>query len=164
MNGAQVIDIYMDDAMLDGEEAMSTFVKLIGSEPDIARVPVMVDSSKWEIVVAGLKCLQGRSIVNSISLKEGEAEMIDRALEAKRFGAAVVVMAFDEDGQADSYERMIDICKRSYAVLTEKAGFAPEDIVFDPNIFPIATGIKEHDNFSKATSTPSKRSRKSCRT
>ena len=149
MNGAQVIDINMDDAMLDGEEAMSTFVKLIGSEPDIARVPVMVDSSKWEIVVAGLKCLQGRSIVNSISLKEGEAEMIDRALEAKRFGAAVVVMAFDEDGQADSYERMIDICKRSYAVLTEKAGFAPEDIVFDPNIFPIATGIKEHDNFSK---------------
>jgi len=149
MNGAQIIDINMDDAMLEGAEAMSTFIKLIGSEPDIARVPVMVDSSKWEIIVAGLKCLQGRSIVNSISLKEGEAEMIDHALEAKRFGAAVVVMAFDENGQADSYERMIEICKRSYKVLTEKAGFAAEDIVFDPNIFPIATGIREHDNFSK---------------
>jgi 5-methyltetrahydrofolate--homocysteine methyltransferase len=149
MNGAQIIDINMDDAMLDGEDAMRTFVNLISSEPDIARVPVMVDSSKWEIVTAGLKCLQGRSIVNSISLKEGEAEMIEHALEAKRFGAAVVVMAFDEDGQADSFDRMIEICKRSYQVLTEKAGFAPEDIVFDPNIFPIATGIKEHDNFSK---------------
>ena len=149
MNGAQIIDINMDDAMLDGEEAMRTFVNLIGSEPDIARVPVMVDSSKWEIVVAGLKCLQGRSIVNSISLKEGEAEMIAHAREAKRFGAAVVVMAFDEDGQADSFERMIEICTKSYKVLTEKAGFAAEDIVFDPNIFPIATGIKEHDNFSK---------------
>ena len=149
MNGAQIIDINMDDAMLDGEDAMRTFVNLIASEPDIARVPVMVDSSKWEIVVAGLKCLQGRSIVNSISLKEGEAEMIEHAQEAKRFGAAVVVMAFDEQGQAENYDRMIEICKRSYQVLTEKAGFAPEDIVFDANIFPIATGIKEHDNFSK---------------
>ncbi|MBO6949962.1 MAG: methionine synthase [Rhodospirillales bacterium] len=149
MNGAQVIDINMDDAMLDGVEAMRTFVNLISSEPDIARVPVMVDSSKWEIVTSGLKCLQGRSIVNSISLKEGEEEMIEHAQEAKRFGAAVVVMAFDETGQADSYARMVEICKRSYKVLTEKVDFAPEDIVFDPNIFPIATGIKEHDNFSK---------------
>ncbi len=149
VNGAQVIDINMDDAMLDGEDAMRTFVNLISSEPDIARVPVMVDSSKWEIVTAGLRCLQGRSIVNSISLKEGEAEMIEHAQEARRFGAAVVVMAFDEKGQADSYERMIEICKRSYKVLTETVGFAPEDIVFDPNIFPIATGIPEHDNFSK---------------
>jgi 5-methyltetrahydrofolate--homocysteine methyltransferase len=149
LNGAQIIDINMDDAMLEGADAMRTFVNLISSEPDIARVPVMVDSSKWEIITAGLKCLQGRSIVNSISLKEGEAEMIRYAREAQRFGAAVVVMAFDETGQADSYERMIEICKRSYAVLTEKVGFAPEDIVFDPNIFPIATGIKEHDNFSK---------------
>lgn len=149
MNGAQVIDINMDDAMLDGVDAMRTFVNLISSEPDIARVPVMVDSSKWEIVTAGLKCLQGRSIVNSISLKEGEAEMIEHAQEAKRYGAAVVVMAFDEKGQADNYERMVEICKRSYKVLTEKVNFSPEDIVFDPNIFPIATGIKEHDNFSK---------------
>lgn len=148
LNGAQIIDINMDDAMLDGAEAMRTFVNLISSEPDIARVPVMVDSSKWEIVTAGLKCLQGRSIVNSISLKEGEEEMIRYAREAERFGAAVVVMAFDETGQADSYERMVAICKRSYAVLTEKVGFQPEDIVFDANIFPIATGIKEHDNFS----------------
>lgn len=149
LNGAQIIDINMDDAMLEGVEAMRTFVNLIASEPDIARVPVMIDSSKWEIVTAGLKCLQGRSIVNSISLKEGEDELIEHAREALRFGAAVVVMAFDEQGQADSYERMIEICTRCYKVLTEKVGFAPEDIVFDANIFPIATGIKEHDNFSK---------------
>ncbi len=149
MNGAQIVDVNMDDAMLDGVEAMRTFLNLIASEPDIARVPIMVDSSKWEIVVEGLKCLQGRSVVNSISLKEGEAEMIEHAKEAMRYGAAVVVMAFDEDGQADSYDRMIEICTRSYKVLTEDAGFPPEDIVFDPNIFPIATGIKEHDNFSK---------------
>ena len=148
-NGAQVIDVNMDDAMLDGAEAMRTFLNLIASEPDIARVPVMIDSSKWEIIVAGLKCLQGRNIVNSISLKEGEEEMIAHAREAMRFGAAVIVMAFDETGQADSYQRMVDICTRCYRVLTEKAGFPPEDIVFDPNIFPIATGIKEHDNFSK---------------
>lgn len=149
MNGAQIVDVNMDDAMLDGVEAMRTFLFLVSSEPDIARVPMMVDSSKWEIVVEGLKCLQGRSIVNSISLKEGEDEMIAHAREARRFGAGVVVMAFDEDGQADSYDRMIEICRRSYQVLTEKAGFPPQDIVFDPNIFPIATGIKEHDNFSK---------------
>lgn len=149
INGAQIVDINMDDAMLDGVEAMRTFLFLISSEPDIARVPMMVDSSKWEIVIEGLKCLQGRSIVNSVSLKEGEEELIAHAREAMRFGAGVVVMAFDEDGQADSYERMIEICTKTYKVLTEKAGFPPEDIVFDPNIFPIATGIKEHDNFSK---------------
>lgn len=148
-NGAQIVDVNMDDAMLEGTEAMRTFINLIASEPDIARVPFMIDSSDWNIVLAGLKCLQGRGIVNSISLKEGESEMIAHAREAKRFGAAVVVMAFDENGQADSYERMVEICHRSYQVLTEKADFAPEDIVFDPNIFPIATGIKEHDNFSK---------------
>lgn len=149
INGAQIVDVNMDDAMLDGVEAMRTFLFLVSSEPDIARVPIMVDSSKWEIVVEGLKCLQGRSIVNSISLKEGEDELIEHAREAMRHGAGVVVMAFDEDGQADSYERMIEICTKTYKVLTEKAGFPPEDIVFDPNIFPIATGIKEHDNFSK---------------
>ena len=149
MNGAQVIDVNMDDAMLDGADAMRTFLQLIASEPDISRVPVMVDSSNWDIIAAGLRCLQGRSIVNSISLKEGEDEMVARATEAMRFGAAVVVMAFDEKGQADSFERMVEICRRSYKVLTEKAGFPGEDIVFDPNIFPIATGIKEHDNFSK---------------
>ena len=148
-NGAQIIDVNMDDAMLDGIEAMRTFLFLIAAEPDIARVPIMVDSSKWEIVTAGLRCLQGRSIVNSISLKEGEEELIEHAKEAMRFGAAVVVMAFDETGQADSYERMVAICTRTYKVLTEKAGFPAEDIVFDPNIFPIATGITEHDNFSK---------------
>ena len=149
INGAQIVDVNMDDAMLDGVEAMRTFLFLVSSEPDIARVPMMVDSSKWEIVIEGLKCLQGRSIVNSISLKEGEEELITHAREAMRFGAGVVVMAFDEDGQADSYDRMIEICTKTYKVLTEKAGFPPEDIVFDPNIFPIATGIKEHDNFSK---------------
>ncbi len=147
-NGAQIVDVNMDDAMLDGIEAMRTFLFMIAAEPDISRVPVMVDSSKWEIVTAGLRCLQGRSIVNSISLKEGEEELIEHAREAMRFGAAVVVMAFDETGQADSYERMVAICTRTYKVLTEKAGFPPEDIVFDANIFPIATGIKEHDNFS----------------
>ena len=149
INGAQIVDVNMDDAMLDGVEAMRTFLFLVSSEPDIARVPMMVDSSKWEIVIEGLKCLQGRSIVNSISLKEGEEELITHAREAMRFGAGVVVMAFDEDGQADSYDRMIEICTKTYKVLTQKAGFPPEDIVFDPNIFPIATGIKEHDNFSK---------------
>ncbi len=148
-NGAQVIDVNMDDAMLEGVEAMTTFLNMIASEPDIARVPVMVDSSKWEIVTAGLRCLQGKGIVNSISLKEGEAEFVEHAKEALRLGAAVVVMAFDEKGQADSYARMVEIAKRSYRILTEDVGFPPEDIIIDPNIFPIATGIKEHDNFSK---------------
>ncbi|TCS64939.1 methionine synthase [Varunaivibrio sulfuroxidans] len=147
-NGAQIIDVNMDDAMLDAEKAMVTFLNLIASEPDISRVPIMIDSSKWEVVVSGLKCVQGKGVVNSISLKEGEDAFVARAHDILRFGAAVVVMAFDEDGQADGYRRMIDICRRSYAILTEKVGFPAEDIIFDPNIFPIATGIDEHRNFS----------------
>jgi len=147
--GAQIIDINMDDALLDGEAAMTTFVNLIAAEPDISRVPVMLDSSKFSIIQAGLKCLQGKGVVNSISLKEGEDAFIEQAREVLRFGTAVVVMAFDEDGQADNYESMVAICTRSYKVLTEIVGFAPEDIIFDANIFPIATGIEEHNNFSK---------------
>jgi 5-methyltetrahydrofolate--homocysteine methyltransferase len=142
--GAQIIDINMDEGMLDGVHAMTTFLNLIASEPDIARVPVMIDSSKWEIIEAGLKVTQGKSIVNSISLKEGEENFISHAKKVKRYGAAVIVMAFDEDGQADTYERRIEICKRSYDILVEKVGFPPEDIIFDPNIFPVATGMEEH--------------------
>ncbi|MBT6407382.1 MAG: methionine synthase, partial [Rhodospirillaceae bacterium] len=156
-NGAQIIDINVDDAMLDAEAEMSTFLKLVASEPDISRVPVMIDSSKWPVVIAGLKCIQGKGVVNSISLKEGEDEFKAHAREVLRFGAAVVVMAFDDKGQADSYERMIEICTRSYKILTEEVGFPATDIIFDPNIFPIATGIEEHRNFSvdyiKATKT-----------
>lgn len=144
--GAQIIDINMDEGMIDGKEAMVKFLNLIAAEPDIARVPVMIDSSKWEIIEAGLKCLQGKGIVNSISLKEGEAAFIDHAKKIKRYGAAVVVMAFDENGQADSYERRIEICERSYRILTETVHFPPEDIIFDPNIFPVATGMEEHNN------------------
>jgi len=147
--GAQIIDINMDDALLDGEAAMTTFVNLIAAEPDISRVPVMLDSSKFSIIRAGLKCLQGKGVVNSISLKEGEGPFIEQAREVLRYGAAVVVMAFDENGQADNYERMVSICRRSYKVLTETVGFHPEDIIFDANIFPIATGIEDHNNFSK---------------
>ena len=147
-NGAQMIDVNMDEAMLDSEEAMVTFLNLVASEPDISRVPVVIDSSKWSVIEAGLKCVQGKGVVNSISLKEGEEAFIDRAREILRYGAAVVVMAFDEKGQADSCERMVEICTRSYDVLTEKVGFPPEDIILDPNIFPIATGIEEHRNFS----------------
>ncbi|MHA3787741.1 methionine synthase [Flavobacterium hauense] len=142
--GAQIIDINMDEGMLDGVHAMTTFLNLIASEPDIARVPVMIDSSKWEIIEAGLKVTQGKSIVNSISLKEGEDLFIEHARKVRRYGAAVIVMAFDEVGQADTYERRIEICKRSYDVLVDKVGFAPEDIIFDPNIFPVATGMEEH--------------------
>ncbi len=147
-DGAQVIDINMDEGMLDSLEAMVTFLNLIASEPDISRVPIMVDSSKWEIIEAGLKCIQGKPIVNSISLKEGEADFIEKAKLCKKYGAAVVVMAFDEDGQADTEARKNEICKRSYDVLVEKAGFAPEDIIFDPNIFAVATGIDEHNNYA----------------
>ena len=147
-NGAQVIDVNMDDAMLDGEAAMKKFLNLVAAEPDISRVPVMVDSSKFSIIEAGLKCLQGKGVVNSISLKEGEDAFIAQAREVMRYGAAVVVMAFDEQGQADTCERMVGICQRSYKILTETVGFPPEDIIFDANIFPIATGIEEHDNFS----------------
>ncbi len=147
-NGAQIIDVNIDDAMLDAEKEMHTFLNLVASEPDISRVPVMIDSSKFSVIVAGLKCVQGKGIVNSISMKEGEEIFAQQAREVRRYGAAVIVMAFDENGQADSYQRMIDICQRSYTVLTEVVGFPPEDIIFDPNIFPIATGIDEHRNFS----------------
>ena len=144
--GAQIIDINMDEGMIDGKAAMVKFLNLIASEPDIARVPVMIDSSKWEIIEAGLKCVQGKGVVNSISLKEGEENFLKQARLIKRYGAAVVVMAFDENGQADSYERRIQICKRSYDLLVNKIQFAPQDIIFDPNIFPVATGMIEHNN------------------
>ena len=145
--GAQVIDVNMDEGMLDGEQAMIEFLNLVASEPEIAKVPVMVDSSKWDIMVAGLKRMQGKGLVNSISLKEGEENFINQARELRRLGAAVTIMAFDEEGQADTFERKIEICERAYKVLTEKAGFPGEDIVFDPNIFAIATGIEEHNNY-----------------
>jgi len=147
-NGAQVIDINMDEAMLDSQAAMDRFLKLIASEPDIARVPIMLDSSKWEVIEAGLKCIQGKGIVNSISMKEGEAAFLRQARLARRYGAAVVVMAFDEAGQADTLTRKIEICARAYRLLTEQAAFPAEDIIFDPNIFAIATGIEEHNNFA----------------
>lgn len=147
-NGAQIIDINMDEGMLESKEAMVKFLNLIASEPDISRVPVMIDSSKWDIIEAGLQCVQGKSIVNSISLKEGEESFIKYARLVRQYGAAVVVMAFDEDGQADTFERKVEICTRSYKVLTEKVGFPPEDIIFDPNIFAVATGIEEHNNYA----------------
>lgn len=146
-NGAQIIDINMDEGMLESKEAMIEFLKLIASEPDISRVPIMVDSSKWDVIEEGLRCIQGKSVVNSISLKEGEEEFITKAKSCMRYGAAAVVMAFDEDGQADTFERKIEICKRSYDVLTS-IGFPPEDIIFDPNIFAVATGIDEHANYA----------------
>ena len=146
-NGAQVIDVNMDEGLLDSAKAMVEFLNLVAAEPDIARVPVMIDSSKFEVIEAGLKCVQGKPIVNSISLKEGEAAFIDHARTVMRYGAAVVVMAFDEQGQADTRERKIEICARAYRILTEEVGFAPEDIIFDPNIFAIATGIEEHNNY-----------------
>ena len=146
-DGAQIIDVNMDDAMLDGVAAMKRYLNLLASEPDVARVPFMIDSSKWEIIEAGLKCVQGKAIVNSISLKEGEDVFIRQARRIKRYGAAVVVMAFDEKGQADTYERRIQICQRSYDILVNQVRFNPQDIVFDPNIFPVATGIPEHDNY-----------------
>ncbi len=134
--------------MLDGEAAMERFLNLIAAEPDISRVPVMIDSSKWPIIEAGLKCVQGKGIVNSITLKEGEEKFLEQATLVRRYGAAVVVMAFDENGQADTCERKIEICKRSYRILTEQVGFPPEDIIFDPNIFAVATGIEEHNNYA----------------
>ena len=147
-NGAQVIDINMDEAMLDSKAAMVRFLNLIAGEPEIARVPIMVDSSKWEVIEAGLKCIQGKGIVNSISLKEGEAQFKHQANLVRRYGAAAVVMAFDEKGQADTYQRKVEICERAYKILVEQVGFAPEDIIFDPNIFAIATGIEEHNNYA----------------
>jgi 5-methyltetrahydrofolate--homocysteine methyltransferase len=147
-NGAQVIDINMDEAMLDSKAAMVRFLNLIASEPDIARVPIMIDSSKWEVIEAGLRCIQGKGIVNSISMKEGEAEFRRQATLVRRYGAAAVVMAFDEQGQADTYQRKIQICERAYRLLVDEVGFPPEDIIFDPNIFAIATGIEEHNNYA----------------
>src|SRR6202051_5200888 len=147
-NGAQIIDVNMDEGMLDSQAAMAKFLSLIAGEPDIARVPVMIDSSKWSVIEAGLKCVQGKAIVNSISLKEGEDAFLTHARLCVRYGAAVVVMAFDEKGQADTIERKVAICERAYALLTERIGFAPEDIIFDPNIFAVATGIEEHNRYS----------------
>ena len=146
-NGAQIIDINMDEAMLDSVAAMDRFLKLIASEPDISRVPIMLDSSKWEVIEAGLKCIQGKGIVNSISMKEGEAKFLEQAKLARRYGAAVIVMAFDEQGQADTFARKTEICQRAYELLLS-IGFPAEDIIFDPNIFAIATGIEEHNNYA----------------
>jgi 5-methyltetrahydrofolate--homocysteine methyltransferase len=146
-NGAQIIDINMDEAMLDSQKAMVTFLNLLAAEPDISRVPVMIDSSKWSVIDAGLKCVQGKAIINSISLKEGEAEFLEHAKLARRYGAAVIVMAFDESGQADTLQRKVDICTRCYRFLVDQVGFPPEDIIFDPNIFAVATGIEEHNNY-----------------
>jgi len=147
-NGAQILDVNMDEGMIDSEKAMVRFLNLIMSEPDIARIPVMVDSSRWSVIEAGLQCLQGKGVVNSISLKEGEAAFIEHALKVRRYGAAAVVMAFDEIGQADTCARKVEICTRAYRILTEQVGFAPEDIIFDPNIFAVATGIEQHDNYA----------------
>jgi 5-methyltetrahydrofolate--homocysteine methyltransferase len=147
-SGAQIIDVNMDDALLEGVKAMTTYLNLLQSEPDIARIPVMIDSSKFEIIEAGLKCVQGKCIVNSISMKEGEAKFIEQAYICKAFGAAVIVMAFDEVGQADTKDRKVEICERAYKILVEKVGFDPQDIIFDPNIFAVATGIEEHNNYA----------------
>ncbi|MFN5722583.1 MAG: dihydropteroate synthase, partial [Betaproteobacteria bacterium] len=147
-NGAQVIDINMDEAMLDSQAAMVRFLNLIASEPEISRVPIMIDSSKWSVIEAGLKCIQGKGIVNSISLKEGVDEFKRQARLVKRYGAATVVMAFDEQGQADTRARKVEICERAYRILVDEVDFPPEDIIFDPNIFAIATGIEEHDNYA----------------
>jgi 5-methyltetrahydrofolate--homocysteine methyltransferase len=147
-NGAQMIDVNMDEGMLDSQQAMTTFLQLLAAEPDISRVPVVVDSSKWSVIEAGLKCVQGKGVVNSISLKEGEESFIRQATLVRRYGAAVIVMAFDEQGQADTADRKVEICQRAYRILTEKVGFAPEDIIFDPNVFAIATGIEEHNNYA----------------
>lgn len=146
-NGAQVLDVNMDDALLDGVQAMTTFLNLLQSEPDIAKIPVMIDSSKFEIIEAGLKCVQGKCIVNSISMKEGEAKFIEQAIICQSYGAAVIVMAFDEKGQADTKDRKVEICHRAYKILTEQVGFDPQDIIFDPNIFAVATGLEEHNNY-----------------
>ena len=146
-NGAQVIDVNMDEGMLESQEAMVRFLNLISAEPDISRVPIMIDSSRWDVIEAGLKCIQGKGVVNSISLKEGEAEFIRHAELVKRYGAAAIVMAFDEDGQADTRQRKFEICARAYRILTGQVGFSPEDIIFDPNIFAVATGIEEHNNY-----------------
>src|SRR5262249_16664787 len=149
-NGAQVIDVNMDEGLLDSEHAMTTFLNLVAAEPDIARVPVMVDSSKFRVIEAGLKCLQGKANVNSHSLQHSEREFVRHARIGRRHGAAVVVMAFDEQGQADTFARKTAICRRAYDILTGTVGFAPQDIIFDPNIFAIATGIEEHNGYGIA--------------
>src|SRR5215470_17946358 len=161
-NGAQIIDVNMDEGLLDSEAAMQTFLNLVAAEPDIARVPVMVDSSKFSVIEAGLKCEQGKPVVNSISLKEGEAEFIKHAERVRRYGAAVVVMAFDEQGQADTIERKVAICGRAYGILVNKVGFPPEDIIFDPNIFAVATGIEEHNNYGVAFIEGARKIRQTC--
>src|SRR5437868_9665665 len=147
-NGAQILDVNMDDALLDGVKAMTTYLNLIQSEPDIAKIPIMIDSSKFEIIEAGLKCVQGKCIVNSISMKEGVQKFKEQAIICQSYGASVVVMAFDEKGQADTLERRVDICEKAYNILTEQVGFDPQDIIFDPNIFAIATGLEEHNNYA----------------
>src|SRR6201990_599251 len=146
-NGAQVLDVNMDDALLDGVSAMTTFLNLLQAEPDIAKIPVMIDSSKFQVIEAGLKCVQGKCIVNSISMKEGEAKFIEQAIICQQYGASIIVMAFDEVGQADSKQRKVEICHRAYKLLTEQVGYDPQDIIFDPNIFAIATGLEEHNNY-----------------
>src|SRR6201981_493624 len=146
-SGAQVLDVNMDDALLDGVKAMTTFLNLIQSEPDIARIPIMIDSSKFLIIEAGLKCVQGKCIVNSISMKEGEEKFREQAIICKSFGASVIVMAFDEQGQADTMDRKVQIAERAYKILTEQIGYDPQDIIFDLNIFAIATGLEEHNNY-----------------
>jgi 5-methyltetrahydrofolate--homocysteine methyltransferase len=147
-SGAQILDVNLDEGMIDGVKMMPQFLNLLMSEPDIARLPIMIDSSKWEVIEAGLKCVQGKSIVNSISLKEGEEKFIESANKVKMYGASVVVMAFDELGQADSYERRIEICQRAYDILTKVVGFPAQDIIFDPNILTVATGMDEHNNYA----------------
>ena len=147
-NGAQIIDINMDEGMLESAECMVKFLNLVASEPEISKVPIMIDSSKWEVIEAGLKCIQGKGVVNSISMKEGEAAFLHQARLLRRYGAAVIVMAFDEEGQADTRERKVEICTRAYKLLTEEVNFPAEDIIFDPNIFAIATGIEEHNNYA----------------
>jgi 5-methyltetrahydrofolate--homocysteine methyltransferase len=161
-NGAQIVDVNMDEGLLDGPQAMTTFLNLIASEPDIARVPVMVDSSRWEVLEAGLKCLQGKGVVNSISLKEGERAFVEQARTVLRYGAAVIVMAFDERGQADSLERRVAVCRRAWKILTEEVGFPPEDIIFDPNIFAIATGIAEHNRYAVDFIEAARRIKEAC--
>ncbi|MBA2433684.1 MAG: dihydropteroate synthase, partial [Chthoniobacterales bacterium] len=148
--GANILDVNMDEGMIDSEAAMTRFLRLIGSEPDISRIPIMIDSSKWSVIEAGLKCVQGKGVVNSISLKAGEDEFLRQARLVRRYGAAVIVMAFDEKGQADTVERKTEICVRAYRLLTKEIGFPPNDIIFDPNILTVATGIEEHNNYAVA--------------
>ena len=162
-NGAQILDVNMDEGLLDSEKAMVTFLNLIASEPDISRVPLMIDSSKWSVIEAGLKCVQGKPIVNSISMKEGEEAFLETRGKVLRYGAAVVVMAFDEQGQADTIERKVAICERAYELLTEKIGFPPEDIIFDPNIFAVATGIEEHNDYGIDFIEATRQIKASCR-